>query len=319
MEPTPLLASIPAVAGLSFAALIVFIIAAVQESKHGAPTADIVKRGYLYLVAFVTLLIASAALVTLLDTGLRAAVFTKAVDIPAYRSAPPGLYLPTEAPDATKTTPATLRCTEGCTLTASEKDAVASWAQSYREWQRTTDPAYQRSQSLVTSISFLLIALLVYLFHWVLARREHAQHASTGMRITYLWSVSFIMLMTTVLAAAFLLNTTLKAAFLKDSRSTTFSEPFPTADRAAVESVVTCGNACGLDAETAALAQEWLTDRDAALQKDQSNVATQERHGSFAREIAFLLVALPLFFVHFRTVWRETRTAKDSGSTVKLV
>lgn len=318
METDILLPSIPAIAGLSFAGLIVFIIAAVQESKHGSPTADIVKRGYLYLVSFVTVLILSASLVSLFDTGLRATAFTKANTLPSYKQTPPTLYLPT----ATTTTPEkvvsnALACTSPCSLTAEQKDSITAWEQQYKDWKQTTSVSFQRSQSLVLAISFLVIALIVYVFHWMLASRDHKQHASTAMRITHFWAVSFIMLITVVISAAFLLNTTLKALLIKGDTGTAdtvaMMNPSPvSAERTGVDSIVTCGSACGLSASTIQAAHDWQNDYAAVLKQSSKDLATRNRHNGYVKEIAFLIVALPLFVYHFKTVWQETKKGQAS-------
>lgn len=312
METNILIPSIPAIAGLSFAALIVFVIAAIQESKHDVPTPDIVRRGYVYLVSFVTLLIASAALASLLNTGLRSTVFKQADVVPSYKMMPPSLYVPPTAAQSEKGTLG-LTCASGCTLTADQRDSIAAWVVQYKDWKRTSNANFQRNQDIVTAISFLLIAAIVYAFHWVLANRDKRQTGALAMRITYLWALSFLFIITSVVSAAFLLNTTLKTVFLHgEDTSTSISAPVPVAsERSPVDSLVTCGSACGLSADTVNLAKEWQTKYGAYITSQQENAARRNRDNAFALEIAFLIVALPLFAYHFRTVWQETR-AKQS-------
>lgn len=322
MDIDILLPAMPAIAGLSFAALIVFVIAAIQESKHGANTAETVKRGYLYLVSFVTLLIASAALVSLLDTGLRAVAFTRADVLPAYKAMPPGLYLTPEKVEPAASVPVNgLSCTTGCTLTTTQKLQVSEWEAAYRDWQKTADRGYQRSQSLVTSLSFFIVALIVFLFHWLLARRDRTAGQVTAMRITHLWAVSFIMIIASVVSAGFLLNTTLKTVLLKgEVGNSVQTGPVPAIyDRSGVDSLVTCGGPCGLSNDTVTLAQQWQTDYAAYTTSQREGAAARNRDNNFAKEIAFLIVALPLFFYHFRTVWKETRGLKDPTPPATLV
>lgn len=308
METNILIPSIPAIAVLSFAALIVFVIAAIQESKHDVPTPDIVRRGYVYLVSFVTLLIASAALASLLNTGLRSTVLKHADVVPSYKMMPPSLYIPPTAAQSEKGTPG-LTCASGCTLTADQRDSIVAWTIQYKDWKRTSNANFQRNQDIVTAISFLLIASLVYLFHRILANRDQRQTGALAMRITYLWALSFLFIITSVVSAAFLLNTTLKTVFLHgEDTSTSVSLPTPVAsDRSSVDSIVTCGSTCGLSADTVQLAQEWQTQYGTSVANQQENAA-RNRDNAFAMEIAFLVVALPLFAYHFTTVWKETRT-----------
>lgn len=314
METNILIPSIPAIAGLSFAALIVFVIAAIQESKHDVPTSDIVRRGYVYLVSFVTLLIASAALASLLNTGLRSTFFKQADVLPVYKMMPPSLYIPPTAAQTEKGMSG-LTCASGCTLTADQKDSITAWAAQYKDWKRTSNASFQRNQDIVTAISFLAIAVIVFAFHWVLANRDKRQTGPLAMRITYLWAFSFLFIITSVVSAAFLLNTTLKTVFLHgEDTSTSVSSPVPVAsERSSVDSVVTCGSTCGLSAATVNLAQEWQAKYSTYMTNQQENTARRNRDNAFAMEIAFLVVALPLFGYHFRTVWKETRTKKPKA------
>lgn len=315
METNILIPSLSIIGALSFAALIVFVIAAVQESQHGIETGEIIKRGYLYLVSFVTLLIASAALASLINTGLRATTFKNADLIPQHKAMPPIPYIPSFSAKMDIANPG-LVCTSGCTLTAEQKDSIAAWVAQYKDWKRTSNSTFQRDQDIVTAISFLVIAAIVYFFHWLLARRDNTKSPDSAMRLMQLWALAFIFIITSVVTAAFLLNTTLKTVFLRgeDTSTSNLSAPMAlSADRSSVESIVTCGSACGLPAETVALAKEWQTTYMAYQSDLQEKSAARTRDNSFAMEIAFLIVALPLFGYHFRTVWGETRTKKHRG------
>lgn len=305
---------LPFIVLLTIAVGITFIIAAIQESKHGQKTADIVRRVYLYLVSFVTLLGLTLGIAGLLNVGLRSWVFTKATYTNNQGYTPPVPYRMSKAPVAEPSQQPLLSCTNGCTLTQEQKDSIAQWERDYQVWRRSSDEGTQRASQLITSLSFLIIALVVFIPHWLLVSRDKRfGEGTTPLRVTHLWAVSFVMLLTSVIAAGFLLNTALKSAFLKNSADMQDrSVPLAIYNQQAtdVDSIVSCGQACGVDATTVQHARQWRQEYDASLTITPEEQESRARHTMFAMTLAALLAALPLFFYHFRTVWRETATKK---------
>lgn len=304
----------PVIIMLTIGVGITFIIAAIQESKHGQKTANIIRRVYLYLVSFVTLLGLTLGIAGVLNIGLRSWVFTKASYTNNQGNAPPVPSMISKAPVADGAAQPLLTCTGGCTMTQEQKDSIAQWEHDYQVWRRSSDEGTQRASKLITSLSFLIIALAVFIPHWLLVSRDKRfGEGTTPLRVTHLWAVSFVMLLTSVIAAGFLLNTALKSAFLKNSADMQDrSVPLAIYNQQAtdVDSIVSCGQACGVDATTVQHARQWRQEYDASLTITPEEQESRARHTMFAMTLAALLAALPLFFYHFRTVWRETATKK---------
>ncbi len=300
---------------LTIAVGIVLIIAAIMETRHGLKTTDVVRRIYLYLVSFVTLLGIAIGVAGTLNVAFRSWIFTKAVYTEQISGSLPVPYMITKPATPVEEPQPLLSCTNGCTLTQEQKDAVALWESNYREWKRENNPQTQRAAQLIMSLSFLIIALLVFIPHWMLTRHDRrGAGGTTPLRVTYLWAVSFVMLLTSVVAAGFLLNTSLKAAFLKNTTGTVnrvVSYGLPPANITDVDAIANCGKTCGLSDETVQLAKEWRQDYTALLNVKSEDSERQNRHGTLAVSLAALLAAFPVFAWHFKTVWRETR---ESGS-----
>ncbi len=303
-----LITAIPFTIGLSFAALIAFAAAAFQEIRQGGKAPDVIRRVYVYLVMFITLLIAASSTVTLVDTGLRAQVFT-AAGASAYLETPPMLFF--SSPEPEKFGSVALKCDGGCTLTDAQRADIANWKTSYEDWQQRTSANRQQAQNLIDSISFLLVSIVVFALHWFMARRDRQSGGNPAMRTTYLWAISFVMLVGTVVSAGFLLNTGLRTAFLKGDAGLSGSGAKTPAmigsspERTSLDSVVTCGEQCGLDAATIQLAKNWQQDYERVVQRTNAESQRRDRHNALSRELAFLVVFLPLFVWHLRSAQRE--------------
>lgn len=304
---------LPAVIGVSFVGFLAIAVAVFQDGRHEANRADIVKRGYIYLVAFVTILLVTLSAASVLDLGFRKFAFTHADPVPGFfQEQPPVLFLSSQAKTAEVPTTG-LTCTNGCTLSDQQKQDIATWAQSFANWKDRTAAARSVAQSLVTPLSFLIIAGLVFLFHWrlVLRDRNRIEEAHNITRSTYFSAMSFIWLITAVFSAGFLLNTVLKSAIPGAAQNTSTKTSAPiTAEfsgGAGTESIITCGTACGIPESTISLAREWKTENDAWIARQNSTSKTRDRDNNLATELAFLIAAAPLFWYHFRAVWREKK------------
>lgn len=307
MSPEFFFPSIPIVGGLSFVALIVLGVAAMQDGKHGTK-ADVVKRVYIYLVSFITLLLIGAAVISLVNLGLRAGVFVRADPVGNYQSPPPSPYLSPELGKEPVATPPTITCSEKCSLTDQLREEIKNWEQNYRDWQITSKESYQRSQALITPFSFLIVAGIVFLFHWRFVRRD-GQIVEEGKNLTrssYFSAMSFIWLITTVVSAGFLLNSGLKIAFGADTPSGFGPRPvsFPY-EGPIVESILNCAEKCELSDETVALAKQWEADYQKWQERESDK--SRQRHNDLSNELGFVIVSLPLFWYHFRTAWRERK------------
>lgn len=321
MGPETFLSFLPAVIGLSFVGFLAIAVAVFQDGRQDMNKADIVKRGYIYLVSFITILLVALAAVSLLDLGLRNLAFKNADPVPGfYDEQPPQLFLaPAAKTEATPPPDLNLSCTGTCTLTDQQKQDVASWAESYQAWLQRQPASTRVFQTMVTPISFLLIAGVVFLFHWrlVIRDRKRLEEAHNLTRSTYFTAMSFVWLLTVVFSAGFLLNTVLKSV-LPGSESATPGYPRPTLETgtSATSSIVTCGEKCGLSTETIELGKSWQTANASWLEKQNAGSAKRTRDNNLAVEIAFFIVAAPLFWLHFRTAWREKKPSPTAPTAV---
>lgn len=301
------LSFLPAVLGLGFVGFIALGVAAVQDGKHASAKSDIVRRAYIYLVSFVTLLLVALSVANLLDLGLRSSVLTKADPTSvSFPEPPPPLYLSSKVPPA-GATENKLTCDKDCTLTDQDKTDIAAWATNFANWKDRSKTTNVRTQALITPLSFLLIAGIVFLFHWRFVRhdRQNMEVGSNLTRSTYFASMSFIWLIVIVIVGGMLLNTTLRTTIpgAQDAKRP-YMDAVPFGGQA-TDSIVTCGEKCGVDAATIALAKEWKTENDAWSARQRNTDASRATQNSLAPELAFVIVALPLFLLHFKTWWKE--------------
>lgn len=301
------LSFLPVVIGLTFVGLIALGISAIQDGKHDGKRDDIVRRLYVYLVSFTTLLLAALAVSALVDLGLRSGVFTKADPTPgSYSEPPPGLYWSSGAvkEPVVEVTAGALACDAGCTLTADQKTDIANWETNFANWQDRQSLTARRAQALITPLSFLIIAGIVFFIHWKFVLRDHRSMGEGNMtRATYFNAMSFLWLVTSIVVGALLLTATLKAFIPGGESTNTQARPielYASSDRKIIASITACGSACGLSAETVASANTWLTEYDAWTTKQNDDAVIRQRHNNYTVNLSFLLVAVPLFWYHFR-------------------
>ena len=299
---------------ISFVALIALGVAAMHDARQtSVGRSSIVRRGYIYLVSFVTLLFIGAALFALLDLGMRAAVFRSADPFMGYYSSPPpSLYLQPLKTTDMPIGPIMLECANGCTITDQQKSDIASWKQNYEQWRETGGPSIKRAQALITPLSFLIVSLIVFLVHWrmVLRDRSAIEEGNNLTRSTYFTAMGFVWLLTSVIAAGFLVNTLLRMAIPgAETKSRSMAVPLEISNQEikGVESMTSCGAACGLDEETVALARSWKNDYTIWQERNSASSTSRSRQNALSVEISFLIIALPLFWYHMRTAWREKK------------
>ncbi len=119
------------------------------------PKTHIIKNIYLYLVCFVTLMMMVVAVGDIIQIGLKKYIFTKAdqdMYYPTMTCSPP-------VPTADKTSPA-----------VKPEDCAKQQAD---EQKRSLDAREaQRQRDLVRDISFIVVSLPLFAFHWSLVRRK---------------------------------------------------------------------------------------------------------------------------------------------------
>ncbi len=299
---------LPFIIGLTFVGFIALGVAAINDGKSSG-RAEVLRRLYVYLVSFITLLVVAGSVIALVDLGLRTWAFTEAD--PAMGSSsydyPPSLYLSSKS--STEVPGGALSCADGCTLSENDRSEIASWKANYENWQDRQDVGVQRAQALVTPLSFLIIAGIVFTIHWWLVRKDEKEFVSEHnlTRQTYFTAHAVVWLIVVVFTAGILLNTILRQA-VPGSQSSRYTTSVPLYERQGVDSLVTCAGACGIDASTVAAAQSWQTDHEAYQERAQRTNEARDNHNTYATVLAYLLVAGPLFWLHFRVGWRRKGT-----------
>lgn len=131
----------------------------------------LIRTIYLYTFSLVGLVLVVIGGVQLVNMGLKAWVFTQADEEQrVWQKQPP---MPVIAEKRVETA-----VKEGVIkeLTQDEKIAMENWLATYNTWkkqQETFDPVTaQRHRDAASSMSFILVGLPLYLFHWRTIRKE---------------------------------------------------------------------------------------------------------------------------------------------------
>ncbi|MFA6909025.1 MAG: DUF5671 domain-containing protein [Patescibacteria group bacterium] len=301
-------------------AIIVFAIAAIIEGKNSMKKGSIIRSLYFYLTSLVTLAIVVGSLVVLVNLGLKAWVFEDANN--GYDSVlgpPSSLYfVETSSPDKAAL-PITqgLTCTDGCTLTDSQRTSIQDWKTSFQSWlEANANPGSRNARDAVTALSFLIVALPFFLIHFRIVQKDAkvaGDEEKTAIRPTYFYFVSLASLLMIVIAGGFLINIVLKtwvfpSAGEADELASKVSTPVDFSGDTAVASLVSCGEKCGIDQETIALAERW--DDEYMTWQEQNSRTINNRQRQAATSIPFVLLGIPLFWYHWFVVRKEAKEKK---------
>lgn len=133
------------------------------------PPRSWVRTLYLYLAALFGLMLLAIGGIRLLDLGLKAWVFTAAEQEERLSYQQPPMPMALERAER-------IGAGEPAELSADERAAIRQWLADYRQWQersRAVDPIRsRRERSASTSLAMILVGLPLYLYHWLLIRRE---------------------------------------------------------------------------------------------------------------------------------------------------
>lgn len=122
----------------------------------------IIKNIYLYLVSFVSLMMITISVANMVDIALKTYVFTKADDNFYYPVAPCAVPSPKEAgiSGQEQTTSSLAEC-------AKEEGRVKRQADENR--------TAQRQQDLVRDISFVVVGIPLFAYHWRVVRKKEEE------------------------------------------------------------------------------------------------------------------------------------------------
>jgi len=133
-------------------------------------TKTLIRSIYLYLAAFVGLMMIIIPVVDMIKVGLETWVFPMAAEDEYYNkypSAPMGLD---------RSNPDILINKDGEELTVEDRDAFEAWKKDYQSWQEHQDSIDQkvveRQKDMVRDISTLIGGLFLFLTHGYVLRKD---------------------------------------------------------------------------------------------------------------------------------------------------
>lgn len=134
---------------------------------------------YLYTFSLVGLVLVVIGGVQLVNMGLKAWVFTQADEEQRLWQKQPPMPAFTEKRVETAVKDGKIE-----NITEDEKMAMEQWLASYGTWkeqQEKFDPVTsQRHRDAASSLSYILVGLPLYLFHWRIIRREKEELAQNS-------------------------------------------------------------------------------------------------------------------------------------------
>jgi hypothetical protein len=303
-------AILPAFIGAAVIFAIIFAVVAIVEGRHTAAKSGIIKQIYFYLVSILTLLISVVAIGFIVQTLLKSTAFPRADSYDKASVTPPSLYL-TSAKFPSETS--TITCATGCDLTESQKGDIANWSENYQSWKQSQDMTARRQRDLVAAISVLLVALPLFYVHYRIIQKENAaqtpdQRSLRMIRPTYFYIATFVGLGMIITFGSLLINLVLKTyLFPKANTADNSSDSYMMAvspETSGAGTIQDCATACNLDAKYVASAEQYQVD----YQDWQNRNRSAGRNDSeAARDIAFLVAAIPLFWYHWSKIRKESR------------
>jgi hypothetical protein len=128
----------------------------------------LIRTIYLYLFALVGLALLISGSVRFVDMGLKAFVFTKAEqDMKVDYMRPMSPPMTVEKIE---------QAGEGAELSESERIQIKNWLEDYDRWEQERGEVdyltSRRHKDAATNTSLILIGLPLYLYHWIIIKRE---------------------------------------------------------------------------------------------------------------------------------------------------
>ncbi|MFC1687500.1 DUF5671 domain-containing protein [Patescibacteria group bacterium] len=309
--------------------VLAFTISAIIEGKTSMKKGSVIRSLYFYIASFVALGIVIGSSVFLINLGLTTWVFTQAEDPLIELGPPPVLYLDLESIDGLERSPealglSTLSCDEPCELSQTYIENIESWKENYVVWQDASEkPNTSTARDAVSALSFLIVSLPFFIIHFRSVRRE-ARKAQVGdrgvIRPTYYYLVSFTSVLMIVIAGGFIINVILKtwvfpgASETDNYESRAYPMQMSAFETAPVDSLVSCGEACGLDQNTITIAGDWKTDYT-NWQEESSKYSYSNPQRQAASAIPFILLGIPLFLYHWRVIRKEHQEIEKQESS----
>jgi len=281
-----------------------------------------VRNIFFYLIALVALGFIVGSSVYVLNYVAKVTVFTKGEFSSRY-TPPPLILSPDKA--GTDAGVSKVTCTTDCSLTDSDRTAINSWEEQYKNWQDQPTITTNKTRGLVNALSFLVVAIPIFIFFFRTVQKDYReetgngrtpQRATTIPRSIYFYFVVLAAVVMFIVSAGASINTALKTWVVKDAATDTrtISTSVPaktidgqvTSDTEGVETLLACADKCSISAEQKALLTQWQADyAEAKAEIDNQNTYAWQR--TLATSIPFLLVSIPLFWLHWMVIQRERK------------
>lgn len=279
-----------------------------------------IRNIYFYLVSLIALGFIVGSSVYVLNYVAKVTVFTKGEVSGRYL--PPSLVLSPSKLEAdgslTKVT-----CTPDCSLSESDRTSINDWQNTYKDWQTQPTTSTTKARGLVNALSFLIVALPVFWFHFRTVQRDYREESAQAggalkrstsiLRAIYFYFVALAAVVMFIISAGVSINTALKTWVVKDAASdSNVAVPAKTisgeatSETEGVDTLLACADKCGISAEQKSLLIQWQEDyADAKREQDNQQTYTWQR--TLASSIPFLLVSIPLFWLHWTVIQRERK------------
>ncbi|MFA6042065.1 MAG: DUF5671 domain-containing protein [Patescibacteria group bacterium] len=275
-----------------------------------------IRHLYFYLVAFIALGFVVGASVYILNFVGKVSVFPEAEV--SFRGTPPGLFFNPSKDGAAPIL--TVTCTDTCSLTEADRTSIRDWQANYTSWQDQPSRSTNRNRGLVNALSFLIVALPIFWFHFRTAQRDFKaeaqqpqpdpKRAGRTIRTFYFYLVAFAAIVMFIISAGVTINTSLRTWLLAEGSTTNeIAKPFAssgTSDTEGVTSLAACAEKCKLDTTLVTQLADWQVDYDQA-KAEMEQQRTKDWQRTLAMSIPFLLASIPLFWLHWLVIQRERK------------
>lgn len=308
MENLAFLAPLLFIAG---AAVVILAIIAVaqdmrQERKYGY------RQAFFTIVTLVMLVMAVGSGVSLIVLGFKQGVFTAAKTYNARVNSAPAPYL-TGSPEKGFVITTAYSCTTDCQFTEADKQNFSQWKAQYQAWKDNHGSSLLVRGELAGGLALLIVSFPLYLLfaRWMNrgAQEEVQQHQRPSpLRSVYFYGVAFGGLVMAVVGGAMLLNTVLKVA-LKTTPND-FVTPSIASLVMPADSVIACADKCGFTADDVALVKDWKIVNEETVKAQNSRSAATAN--DLANTLPYVLVGIPLFWLHFAKIRKETPGSSTS-------
>lgn len=131
-----------------------------QKTHH-----PLIRTIYLYLFSLLGLIFLIIGAVRFIDMGLKAFIFTQAEVEEKYNYMMTPPYSTTDIKNMEKA--------QGDeNFTKQERETLKTWLTEYQEQQKVNHITVQRHRNAATNLSFILVGLPLYLYHWHIIKKE---------------------------------------------------------------------------------------------------------------------------------------------------